>query len=189
MTLGPHLLVGLGNPGRQYLHTRHNLGFMLLDLLALRYAMNFKAAHPLYYECRLRIHGQDLIMIKPMSYMNRSGVATALALSHFQGSIDNMLISFDDLAIPLGRLRLRGRGSDGGHNGLASIQSLLNTSSISRLRLGMGPATADVTDFVLSPFGDSELEVVTSMLEKSADAVELWLEHGLVEAMNRYNKV
>ena len=181
-------LVGLGNPGMVYAETRHNLGFRVAEALAAGAGARFVAVHPLYQVCVIRVAGEFVRLIKPMTFMNRSGVAVALAALAWGFSPRDLLAVYDDMALPVGGVRLRPKGSDGGHNGVASLIAALETSNFARLRLGIGaPVGMSVVDHVLSPFSDDELPRVEGMLSQAVEAVHYWIEHGLDKAMNRYN--
>lgn len=182
-----HLIVGLGNPGKRYADTRHNMGFMLVDQLAHSLKARFCAVHPLYSVCKVQLQRQPVILLKPMTFMNRSGWAVALAVAAFRTSISQCLVAYDDMAIDLGRLRLRPRGSAGGHNGMASIIQAMDSQDFPRLRLGIGAAPEDVIDYVLSPFAEEEHAAVSRMLSRGEAAIQSWIGQGLDQAMNRYN--
>ena len=181
------ILCGLGNPGARYRNTRHNLGSMILDLMAERRSLSWKTALPTVMEARWRIKGREIILLKPLTFMNASGEA----LEDY-GGVDpaSFLVIFDDISLPLGQLRLRERGGGGGHRGLESIIESLGTDNFARLRLGIGepPPGIDWSDFVLAPFLEEERAAVNEMVETAADALETVLARGLVEAMNRYNR-
>lgn len=185
------LLVGLGNPGRRYAGTRHNVGSDAVERLAER------AAIPL---SQRRFHGRfgrgslraaDVALLLPETYMNRSGLAVAEALRFLplEDPARDLLVVYDDADLPLGRLRLRARGSDGGHRGLASVLEALGSRDIPRLRLGVGrpPARIDTVDWVLTPFAPEEREAAAAMRDAAADALESFVEEGIEVAMNRHN--
>ncbi len=186
------VVVGLGNPGPKYTETRHNLGFMVLDALAARSKVRWKEPRPSFAKAEISLGGHDVVLIKPMTYMNLSGEALA-DWEHLQGgqvAAKDVLVLTDDMAIPLGMLRLRGKGSDGGHNGLASIAAHLNTTKFARLRLGVGepPPGIDASDYVLMRFLDEEWEAVARMARAAERCVACWARDGLNTAMNRFNK-
>jgi PTH1 family peptidyl-tRNA hydrolase len=185
---GRRLVVGLGNPGKEYQETRHNVGFRVIDLLAARHAIDLrKHRHQSVYG-EGRIEGAGVLLAKPLTYMNLSGVAVA-ALARYHGIIPaGVLVVCDDVNLPLGRLRLRTRGSAGGHNGLKSIIGSLGTSEFPRLRIGVGaPDGQPMVNHVLGPFNRREREIIDAALATAADAVELYLREGIEAAMNRYN--
>jgi len=184
--------VGLGNPGPEYEGTRHNAGFVLADHLATRWGLgSFRRQGP----ARLvagTVNGTPLVLIKPQTYVNRSGAV--LYPFRTDAGLDpsrDLLVLLDDVALPVGKFRLRARGSAGGHNGLKSIEGALRTQEYARLRIGAGPRPeeyADMADFVLDPFTDDERDAITALLDPMADAVDCWLVDGIDQAMNRYNR-
>jgi len=181
------ILCGLGNPGTDYRNTRHNLGSMILDLLAERHTLSWKGHQGRIMEARWRIKGRDVILLKPLTFMNASGEALA-----DYGHIDpaSFIVLFDDISLPLGHIRLRERGGSGGHRGLESIIAHFGTDDFARLRLGIGepPPGSSWSDYVLAPFPEEERGAVSEMIEIAADALETALARGIVEAMNRYNR-
>jgi len=181
------LVAGLGNPGRQYAESRHNLGFMLVDRMAEEGRSVFRAVHPLYSACTVQLEKQSVVLLKPMTYMNRSGWAVALAVAAFRTSLEHCLIAYDDMAIAPGKIRLRPKGSAGGHNGVASVIEAVQSQHFPRLRLGIGPPQDDVINYVLSPFAGEEYEAVGQALSQGEAAVKTWIGQGLDKAMNRHN--
>lgn len=183
-------LVGLGNPGPRYQDTRHNVGFMVLDLLRRRWnAPAWKSKGNMEYSDERR--GQDHVhLIKPQTFMNLSG-QSLIALRR-QNTVEaaDILCIVDEFALKLGQLRLRGEGSAGGHNGLKSLIAELGTQQFPRLRLGIGPVPPqwDPADFVLGKFQPDERDELEKMVERAADCVECWLEAGLQKAMGQFNK-
>jgi len=184
--------VGLGNPGPEYERTRHNAGFLLADRLASRWQLGQFRRGERAREARGSWQGFPVAVLKPQTYMNRSGSALAplRGLPDFDPSRD-LLILVDDVALPVGRFRLRGAGSAGGHNGLKSVEGVLQRQDYSRLRIGVGPAPADLddlADFVLDEFTQEERETIDGLLEPMSQAVECWIESGIEVAMNRFNR-
>jgi peptidyl-tRNA hydrolase, PTH1 family len=184
--------VGLGNPGPEYEHTRHNAGFVLADRLASRWQLGQFRRGERAREAQGTWQGFSVRVLKPHTYMNRSGAAIAplRSLPQFDPS-QHLLILVDDVAIPLGRFRLRGAGSAGGHNGLKSIEGTLQRQDYSRLRIGVGPAPPDLddlADFVLDRFTPEEQETIEGLLEPMSEAVECWIENGIEKTMNQYNR-
>jgi len=183
--------VGLGNPGPEYIETRHNAGFRLADHLASRWRFG-----PLRREERARTvaglwNGHSVQLVEPQTYMNRSGAALAPLrdLPEFDPSRD-LLILVDDVALPMGRFRLRGAGSSGGHNGLKSVEGMLQRQDYARLRIGVGPpppGLEDLADFVLAEFTGEERTTLQELLDPMAEAVECWLDEGIEKAMSRFN--
>jgi peptidyl-tRNA hydrolase, PTH1 family len=189
----PHVLVaGLGNPGSMYRRTRHNVGFMVIEELAARLRCGARPGKGEYEFAECQIGGAPVILLAPTTYMNASGEAVLDALEHFRIPPDRLLVIADDLALSLGTLRVRAAGSDGGHNGLASIIYQLGTEAFPRLRCGIGreerPAKEETADFVLSPFGSDEEEVARAMILRAADAVTTIVESGLDRTMTLYNR-
>ncbi|MCS7083215.1 MAG: aminoacyl-tRNA hydrolase [Bacteroidetes bacterium] len=183
------LVVGLGNPGSAYAATRHNVGFRVLDELARQEGARFRAGAGDYWEAKVRLGDQPVWLIKPTTYMNRSGRAVVQALGRYSEPLERLLVVVDDLHLPLGTLRMRPKGSAGGHNGLADIIAHLRTEAFPRLRLGIGapPLEGQQAAFVLSPFDPAEVPLAERMIQVAADAVRCWATEGLQAAMNRYN--
>ena len=179
------LIVGLGNPGGEYAETRHNIGFMVLDRLAARAGAVFKAEKK--WRALVASTGNGWLC-KPQTYMNLSGESVS-ALGHFYKiEPSQVLVVLDDLALPLGRLRLREKGSAGGHNGLRSLIEHLGTNEIPRLRVGIGAALGETVGHVLGRFSPAERPVVEESVDRAAEAVEFALSHDFPAAMNRYNQ-
>ncbi len=188
------LVVGLGNPGDEYVQTRHNVGFRVLEQLAAAHGESLELDVSL--EARTAsvvLADRPCLLLAPQTFMNRSGRAVLAALERFPSLVPetDLLIVYDDLDLPLGRLRLRPRGGAGGHRGIADILAVLDTRSVPRLRFGIGrPATGmPVVDWVLSPFGDDEDQALAQSLERAAGAVEQVVEEGVERAMGRINAV
>lgn len=187
------LIVGLGNPGGEYADTRHNAGFMAIERLAERHGLSGSKTrfHARVIEAAVR--GNKVMLMQPMTYMNRSGLAVGEAARFFQLAAQDVIVLSDDFALPLGAVRLRASGGSGGHNGLADVQRALGTDTYPRLRIGVGsPQVNDRpighVDHVLGRFTDDQLHTLQPALQTAADAVETWLTDGLDAAMNRYNK-
>lgn len=183
------LFVGLGNPGLKYALTRHNTGFWVIDEMAARGKVNLREIAGRSCLARAKFAGREVILAKPLTFMNRSGLATRALLRHFALKPEDLLVIYDDLDLPLGRLRLRPKGGSGGHRGLASIINFLQTADFPRLRLGIGrpEVTGNGADYVLSTFTPKEEEQILKTVQTAADALETFLAQGLQEAMNRYN--
>lgn len=187
------LIIGLGNPGRQYLGTRHNVGFAVLGALARRHGINFEKSC-----CRSRvgegyIEGVKIVLAKPQTYMNLSGEAVAALVRRYRVSSDDIIIVHDDIDLPLGRIRIRGDGSAGGHNGVKSIIGALGTKRLVRLKIGIGRpesetvALAGVVDHVLSGFSPDERQVAAEAVANAVKALEAIIGYDLETAMNRFN--
>jgi peptidyl-tRNA hydrolase, PTH1 family len=182
------IVVGLGNPGRQYESTRHNVGWMVLDRLAERAGLTGRVkARDAAAIVRGRYEGLDLVLAKPTTYMNLSGVAVRKILSRERAPLSDMLVVVDDFALPLGRIRLRERGSAGSHNGLRSIIGELGNQNFARLRVGIGEPGRNARDHVLSRFRSDEQALVERVLDAAADAVEDWAREGPARAANKWN--
>ncbi|GAB6011925.1 aminoacyl-tRNA hydrolase [Viscerimonas tarda] len=183
-----YLIAGLGNIGYEYEYSRHNIGFRVLDALA-------KASNIVFSDKRygavaeMKLKGQTLILLKPSTFMNRSGNAVRYWLQQENIPLENLLVVVDDLALPFGALRLKGKGSDAGHNGLKDIQTLLNTQNYARLRFGIGndyPKGLQA-DYVLGNFWKEEEELLPERLEVCAEIIKTFCLAGLQNAMNQYN--
>jgi PTH1 family peptidyl-tRNA hydrolase len=193
------LVVGLGNPGGRYAATRHNVGFRVVDLLAERRGARLGRVRGgiLRLGDNLRglaasadVGGVECALLQPMTYMNRSGISVARAVRYYGVSAADLLVICDDVHLAPGALRLRPRGSAGGHRGLESIISSLRTQDFARLRIGVGqpPPWQDWADYVLSPFERDEQPAVAETVARAADAVEAWLSDGISAAMDRFNR-
>jgi peptidyl-tRNA hydrolase, PTH1 family len=181
------LIVGLGNPTEKYANTRHNLGFMLVDLLAREASTVVKREECRALIGRAEIENETVELVKPQTYMNLSGEAVA-GLSQKREDAQIIVIT-DDLALPFGKIRLRPKGSDGGHNGLKSIIACLRTQDFIRLRIGIQPEhpIANTRNFVLEKFSKADLETVEKVLETSADAIRAIIKDGVEKAMAKFN--
>ena len=187
------LIVGLGNPGSEYAKTRHNAGWFVLDELARRHGIEFQKKNGDYRVGTGQIGEQKLALVKPQTYMNLSGRAVASLKHFYRVELAQILVVTDDLNLPLGKLRLRAGGSDGGHNGLKSVAQMLGSQEYPRLRFGVGEPprlerqNSGTKEYVLRPFGPDEWPVVEETARRAADCVEYVLEHGLPLAMGRFN--
>ena len=180
------LIAGLGNPGVEYEHTRHNIGFLVVDRLAAHFESTWKQSTK---QDALWAKSGEVILVKPMTYMNRSGEPLAELAQFFKIEAREILVVLDDLALPLGRLRLRACGGPGGHNGLESIIVRFGTEEIPRLRIGIGAAPGEGSvGYVLSRFFEEEKPLVRSTIDRAAEAVKWAIDNGLVSAMNSFNK-
>ncbi len=183
-----YLIAGLGNPDTHYLNTRHNAGFLIADALAEACKASFSdARHAWMAEASYR--GRKAVIIKPTTFMNLSGKAVRYWLEAGKIPVNRMLVLTDDIALPFGTLRLRARGSDGGHNGLTDIIGTLGTASFPRLRFGVGNEyfRGRQADYVLSEWTDKEQEELPARIRVCVQAVQAFMHAGLPEAMNRYN--
>ncbi|MEO5965791.1 MAG: aminoacyl-tRNA hydrolase [Candidatus Limnocylindrales bacterium] len=183
------LVIGLGNPGTQYAETRHNVGWMVVDRLADRAGRSGRGRQRDASESiQLRYKGLDLILAKPLTYMNASGTAVKKLMVRDRVPLVDMLVVADDFALPFGKLRFREAGSHGGHNGLRSIIEELGTEKYSRLRVGIGEPGQGAIDHVLSKFAADERARLAILLDAAADAVEEWAREGTSRAANRFNR-
>jgi len=180
------LIAGLGNPGSEYQHTRHNIGFLVVDRLAAYFGSTWEKSTK---RGALLAKSGELILVKPITYMNRSGEPLAALAQFFKIEAREILVVLDDLALPLGRLRLRAGGGPGGHNGLESIIIQFGTEDIPRLRIGIGTAPREGSvEYVLSGFFEEEKPLVRLTIDRAAEAVKCAIDNGLVSAMNTFNK-
>ncbi|MDD5349026.1 MAG: aminoacyl-tRNA hydrolase [Chthoniobacteraceae bacterium] len=178
------LLIGLGNPGKEYERTRHNVGFMVLDKLAARSGATWRTEKP----WKAQIADCDgVVCCKPLSYMNLSGGPAQSVASFYKVPPAETLVVYDDLALPLGKLRLRPNGSAGGHNGMQSILTQFGTQEVPRLRLGIGAADSGMIGHVLGRFGADELPELEAALDRAVEAIEFAQNRGLQAAMNQFN--
>lgn len=183
------LIVGLGNPGEKYRRTRHNAGFMVIDELAQRLTLGAKERIDDAWAVKTEIAGERVVLLKPQSFMNRSGPVVEAALRWFNIEPDSLVVVSDDVALPLGTLRIRARGSHGGQNGLRSIIESIGTEEFARLRFGIGSSEPilDLAGYVLSDYADAEVLRVQDMVSRAADALTVLVEHGVERAMNTFN--
>jgi PTH1 family peptidyl-tRNA hydrolase len=182
------IVVGLGNPGDQYAKTRHNIGWMVPDRLADRAGWAGRGRTRDASAIAMgRYHGLDLMIVKPLTFMNESGRAVRKVLAREHAPLSELLVVADDFALPFGKLRFREGGGSGGHNGLGSIIDELSTEKFSRLRVGIGAPDRAFVDHVLAPFQPDERERLDALLDTAADAVEEWARHGTSKAANRFN--
>ena len=180
------VLVGLGNPGRNYSDTKHNFGFWVLDKFAEKRSLKFQAGKGDY----LLVKSNDIVLVKPTTYMNNSGMAVADYCRYFQNTPEELLVVYDDIDLPLGTLRFKPSGGSGGHKGMESIIYQLESEDLNRLRIGisaeneMGPSER----YVLSPFPKDWKEKINEMIEKACDGIDYFLTHNMKETMNKFNE-
>lgn len=188
MSLEIKMVVGLGNPGREYVDTRHNTGFHVIDSLAQKLKIDVKKRK---FGARLGLGESDskkLILLKPWRFMNKSGSAVVKAMAFYKFGVGDLLVVSDDMALAVGKIRLRAKGSAGGHNGLADIIEKLGTDRFGRLRVGIGQSDReDDVDYVLSRPSEKEKRLLDEAIERACEAILCWVEQGIEEAMNRYN--
>ncbi|HXF48190.1 MAG TPA: aminoacyl-tRNA hydrolase [Verrucomicrobiae bacterium] len=184
------LIVGLGNPGRQYAKTRHNLGWQVLDRLAGKLKIGFKSGKGDYYVALLEEDDREVVFLKPTTFMNGSGIAVKEALAFFGKTPSDLLVILDDMALPLGELRLRAKGSSGGHNGLESIIYQLQSEEFARLRLGIGTPEAKeaAVGHVLGEFSPEEKKTAEEMMKRAVVLVETCYQKGYQAALNYFSR-
>jgi len=183
------LIAGLGNPGPEYVATRHNIGFMVVDQLATQFGSTWERSVPQAREDALSTKCGAVLLVKPLTFMNRSGYPLFAIAQFYKIEPQQILVVLDDFALPLGRLRLRGLGGSGGHNGLDSVIAQFGTEEIPRLRIGIGAAPREGSvDYVLGRFFDEEKPMVRSTIDRAVEALKCVIDKGLVSAMNTFNK-
>lgn len=183
-----YLIAGLGNPGIFYKSTRHNYGFMVVELLAKKHGLKFiKDSSFKAKVARGKIGDKDVLLVLPQTYMNESGVAVKKVLDFFKVELEKVLIVADDADIAFGEFKIKTNSSAGSHNGLASIEKHLNSRNYARLRLGIGRVDSELKSYVLSSFSKEEKKLLPSLKEKAADFIELWMNSGLDMAANQIN--
>ena len=184
------LIVGLGNPGPEYQWTPHNLGFLAVDELANRGGIRVERPEGKALVGRGKLAGEEIVLAKPLTMMNLSGIAVRELLGKYELQPQDLLLLYDDVALAWGTIRVRERGSAGGHKGMKSVIGTLGTDEFSRVRLGVQPdhPVGDLAVYVLRPMKKAQLEEAATMIEEAADAVELILREGVAAAMNRFNR-
>ncbi len=182
------LIIGLGNPGSRYAKTRHNLGYMVVDELARRHNIDTPREKFSAWIGQGAIGAERILLAKPTTFMNRSGQAVQAIGRFYKLELSDLLVVTDDLALPLGKLRVRPQGRAGGHNGLTDIIQRLGDDDFSRLRIGIDSPQWNATDHVLGEFDAEEMTIVTPAVTRSADAVECWIRSGVSMTMNEYNR-
>jgi peptidyl-tRNA hydrolase, PTH1 family len=184
------IVLGLGNPGKQYERTRHNLGFLILDRIVALHRLSLAQPEFQSLTGRWRLDGDEALLVKPQTYMNRSGSAVRELFDGVTEDIKDLVVVHDDLDLPFGRIRIRSRGGSGGHQGIQSILEALGTESFFRVRLGIGrpPPGVEPTDFVLDAFSTTEISLLDGILDRGADAVAALLREGPERTMERFNR-
>ena len=180
-----NVLVGLGNPGRKYANTKHNFGFWIVNKFAEQRSLTFKAGKGDYVIAK----SNDIVCIKPTTYMNNSGLAVAEYCNYYNYSLDNLLIIYDDIDLSLGNLKFKPKGGTGGHRGLESIIYHLKSEGFCRLRIGISEGNINIPSekYVLSPFKKENDDIKNIIIEKSCEGIEYFLSHGINETMNKFN--
>ncbi|EJO5347476.1 aminoacyl-tRNA hydrolase [Clostridium botulinum] len=184
-----YLVVGLGNIGEQYKNTRHNIGFDAVDIIANKYniEINRQKFKGSYGEGR--IGNEKVILLKPSTYMNLSGESVIEVVNFYKIEKENIIVIYDDMSIEIGKLRVRGKGSAGGHNGIKNIIQHLNSDVFPRIRVGIGQPEENIVNYVLGKFSNEEREIIEKALDMSASACISIIKDGLTETMNKYNGV
>jgi peptidyl-tRNA hydrolase, PTH1 family len=187
-----YCIVGLGNFGNEYILTRHNIGFLVVDGLAAAGHVAFKPGKGEYWQAKCSLNDTEVTLLKPVTLMNNSGIAVLDFLEQQEIPLEHMLVVCDDFQLPMGTIRLRQNGTDGGHNGLASVIYHLQTDQFARLRCGIGSGVMPeektrMKDFVLEQFSKSELPIVRLMVERAQDACLSYIKDGIDRTMNRFN--
>jgi PTH1 family peptidyl-tRNA hydrolase len=186
------LIIGLGNPGKVYAATRHNIGSVVVSELARQLGVTLKREARVQANCsKAQIDGQELALALPLTYMNLSGQAVRLLVEKYKVALSDVLVVYDDVDLCLGRIRLRSAGSAGGHNGVKSIIACLHTKEFCRLRIGVdrpSESTADMAEYVLSVFNRQERKALTEILEKACEAARAWVDDGIEKSMNFFNR-
>lgn len=183
------IIVGLGNPGKQYANNRHNAGFMLVDRLAERYGLKFTRMMHKGIVALGEIEGHKVALVKPQTFMNLSGESVAPIVRFYKSEPSNLLVIYDELDLPAGQLRMRPKGGSGGHNGMKSIIARLGSEDFPRLRIGVGrpPGRRDPKDFLLDDFTRDELAVLEPAFDRAVEGIRRWLSDGIDNAMNFVN--
>lgn len=181
------LIVGLGNPGRRYASTRHNVGFMVVDELAKRYKIHVKKRIGRALTGQGIIGEDEVLFAKPQTFMNLSGEAVSHLVRRYKINVEDIIVVYDDVDLPLGKIRVRQKGSAGGHKGVKSIIFSLHTQDFPRVRIGIGSIEGEAIDYVLSRFKRSEQTIMKSAVASAASAIETLITQGAEEAMNAFN--
>ena len=183
------IIVGLGNPGSQYKDTRHNAGYMTIDEVAKRAGVTLKRSIRLKSNlAKIQIANSQVILVRPRTFMNNSGVAVSAVMHKFKCASQGLLVVYDDVDLPLGAIRFRKQGSCGGHRGLGSVQQWIEAQDCNRLRVGIGRPTQDTADYVLSPFTEEEKPVIDEAIMRATSACFNWAEYGATYTMEQYNQ-
>ncbi|NLX02376.1 MAG: aminoacyl-tRNA hydrolase [Syntrophomonadaceae bacterium] len=181
------VIVGLGNPGRKYSDTRHNIGFRVLEEIARRSSIEKEESRFDAIIGHIRIGGEKVFLVKPLTYMNLSGKAVQPLMRWFKLDLSDLIVIYDDMDLPPGTLRLRAQGGSGGHKGMASIIERLGSQEFARIRIGIGRPDNEAIDWVLGKFSPTEQKLMEEVIGQAAAAVECWVKQGIERAMNEYN--
>lgn len=181
------IVVGLGNPGKKYAGTRHNIGFMVVEELAKRFPVQKEESKYDAIIGHIQIGPEKVLLVKPLTYMNLSGNSVQPLVNFYKLDLKDLIVVYDDMDLDLGRLRIRESGGTGGHKGMASIVQRLSSQEFPRIRVGIGRPEDETIDWVLGKFSSDEKPIAAEMIIKAADAVECWVKYGIQKAMNEYN--
>ena len=181
------ILVGLGNPGKKYRNTRHNIGFLFLDFIAEKLGVPFSAGKGDYFLGQARIENKPVLLVKPTTYMNNSGLVFGQLDNYPKDDLSKLLVIYDDFHLNFGTIRFRSRGSDAGHNGLKSVIYYLETDVFPRMKLGIGSAFENPIDFVLSEFDKNESDSLPKLFDCAFEGIKTWITLGIDSAMNNHN--
>lgn len=182
------LIVGLGNPGKEYSETRHNIGYLFVEEIVSYYNQQFKLDKKLRSEIvRIKINDEDYIFLKPITFMNLSGEAVILAMKYYNVDIDNLIIVHDDLDLPVGKIRIRPQGGSGGHNGIKSIIQHLKTQDFKRIRIGIDKGKYEVVDYVLGKFSKRDQDIIDEVIHVAPQMIKYLATHNFDELMSEYN--
>lgn len=186
-----YLIAGLGNPGREYRETRHNVGFMVVDRLAARLGVSFTRLESRALVTKGNYEGKRVILVKPQTFMNESGSAVGALARYYKAPAANLLVTYDDVDLPFGALRLRPAGGSAGQKGMKSIIERLGTEAFPRLRVGIGrpPGRMDAAAYVLQPFARDEIAELPQVLDRAAEAILVFMAGGIEKAMNQFNAI
>lgn len=182
------IIIGLGNPGKKYKGSRHNIGFRVVEEIARRFPVEKEESRFDAIIGHTRINGEKVLLVKPLTYMNLSGKAVRPLVNWYKADLQDLIVAYDDMDLAVGVLRIREKGGTGGHKGLGSISEWLTSRDFARLRIGIGhPENGDVLGWVLGHFDPLDEELISKSVDKAADALEIWVKYGIVKAMNEYN--
>lgn len=181
------VIVGLGNPGRKYSDTRHNIGYRVLEEIAQRFSIEKEESRFDAIIGHIRIDGEKVLLVKPLTYMNLSGKTVQPLVRWFKLDLDDLIVIYDDMDLPPGALRLRAQGGSGGHKGMASIIQRLGSQEFARIRIGIGRPDNEAINWVLGKFSPTEQKLMEETISQAAAAVECWVKQGIERAMNEYN--
>lgn len=182
-----YFIIGLGNKGKDYTHTKHNAGFDVVDILAKKYGGKFVPCGKTLLYANVKINGKNEMLIKPQTFMNNSGEAVSLLFKKFGARLDNIIIIYDDVDLDLGKIRIKERGGAGTHNGMKSVLHSLKSEEFLRLRIGIGKPDGDIIKHVLSTYSNMDIQTALDSYDTAAEAVETVIREGVVSAQQKYN--